>query len=147
MVITNKNVDKDNINISINGSRLEIEKEIKYLGVVTDDNLRFDKNIDHICKKIGKKTSVLGRLRNELNNYQKLNVYRSIIEPHFTYCASILYLSNSTDTEIQNKCMRQILRTNRFTSTVDMLNTLNLLSINQMVIFRTLIFIFKIIRG
>lgn len=120
MIISNKKTDKNNVNIYINGTRLEIEKEIKYLGVLINDNLNSDKNIDHLCKKIGSKTSVMGRLRNELNCEQKLNLYKSIIEPYFMYCASILYLSNQNDLnrlqKLQNKYLRQILKTNKYSN-------------------------------
>lgn len=37
----------------IDGTRLDIESEIKYLGVIIDDKLSFDKNIGHVCKKTG----------------------------------------------------------------------------------------------
>lgn len=45
------NVGKTKANIYINSSKLEIVKEIKYLGVQINDNLSFDKNKSHICKK------------------------------------------------------------------------------------------------
>lgn len=97
MIITNKKVDRNNVNIYIGSTRLEIEKEIKYLGVIIDDGLKFEANIDHVCKKIGKKVNVLSRLRNELNKSQKEYLYETLIQPHFTYCASILYLSSDTN--------------------------------------------------
>ena len=151
MIITNQNVDKNVIRICINEEKIEIENKIKYLGVIIDDKLIFDENIDHVCKKIGTKISVMGRLRNELNCNQKLNLYKTIIEPHFTYCSSILYLSNNTSIErlqkLQNKCMRQILRLNNLSNRETMLNALNLFNVNQTIMFRTLIFIFKIING
>lgn len=118
IVITNKNIDRNNINLYINQTKLEIEHKIRYLGVIIDDKLCFDKNINHVCRKVGQKVNVLNRLRNELNIEQKLTLLKSIIEPHFNYCASILFLSNTTDLHrlqiIQNKCLRQILRTLKF---------------------------------
>lgn len=97
------------------------------------------------------KVNVLSRLRNELNCNQKLQLYKAIIEPHFTYCASIIYISNNTDLHrlqvLQNKCMRQILRVNRFAHVDEMLSVLNLLNVRQIIILRTLIFIYKIVSG
>ncbi|RYX86065.1 reverse transcriptase family protein [bacterium] len=65
LLVSNKNIDKSNVNVFMNGSKLELVSEIKYLGVIIDENLKFDKNIDYVCKKIGKKVNVLSRLRNE----------------------------------------------------------------------------------
>lgn len=139
------------MNISINGSRLKIEHEIKYLGVIFDDKLKFEKNTSHLCKKLGQKLSVISRLRKELNCQQKLNLYKSIVQPHFNYCASVLFLSKESDInrlqKIQNKFMRQILKTNKFESQNTLLSKLQLLSVKQAIYFRTFIFIYKIING
>lgn len=152
--MTNKNINKDDVNIYIDGSKLQIENEIKYLGVILDSKLQFDENTDYLCKKLGMKMSVMSRLRHELNTEQKAMLYRSLIEPHFTYCASILYLAKQSDIDrlqiIQNKCMRNILRVDKYTNSQFMLNALNALnifSVNQLIIFRTLIFIFKIVHN
>lgn len=151
MILTNKKIDRNNVNIFINGSKLTIESEIKYLGIVIDDKLKFDRNTDYLCKKIGKKVNVISRLRRELNTGQKASLYKTIVEPHFTYCASILFLCNETDLQrlqvLQNKCLRNVLEVDRYTSSEPMLNALSLLSVNQIIIFRTLIFIYKIISG
>lgn len=135
----------------MNGQRLEIEHEMKYLGIYLDDKLKLDKNTNNLCKELGQKMSVLGRLRRELNKGQKAFLYKSIIEPHFTYCASVLSLSSRTDEDrlqkLQNKCSRNILDVNKYSSSTQMLEVMNRLSVNQMIIFRTLIFIRKIING
>lgn len=77
------------------------------------------------------KVSALGKLGNEPDNKQKLQMYKSLVEPHFAYCASITFLSNSIDLDrlqiLQNKCLRQILRAIRFSSSSEMLKILNLI--------------------
>lgn len=149
MIISNKQFDRNNVNIYINGSRLEIENEIKYLGVILDDKLKFNKNTDYLCKKIGKKTNVISRLRNELNMGQKAMLYKTIVEPHFTYCSSILFLCTNDDIDrlqvLQNKCMRNILKMDRFTSTEVLTEALEILNVKQIILYRTLIFIHNIV--
>lgn len=74
-------------------------------------------------------------------------VYRTIIEPHFTYCASIIYLCSITDKErlqkLQNRAMRCILRKSRDTPIKRMLDELKWLSVTQACEYYTLILIFK----
>lgn len=151
MVITNKLININDLKIFINGSKLDIVNEIKYLGVILDNKLKFDSNVSQICKKIGQKLNVLNRLRHELNQNQKLYLYKTIIQPHFMYCPSIIFLANESEISrlqvLQNKCMRQILKADRFTSGDDMLKLLKLMNVNQLITFRTLIFIFNIIHG
>jgi hypothetical protein len=59
MIISNRKIDRNNVNIFINDSRLEIENEIKCFGNILDDKLKFTKNTEYFCKKIGKKTNVI----------------------------------------------------------------------------------------
>ena len=91
--------------------------EIKYLGVILDEKLKFDKNINYLCMKLGQKLNIMNRLRNDLNCQQKLGIYKSIIQPHFDYCSSIIFLSNKSNIarlqKIQTKILRQIVKANR----------------------------------
>lgn len=89
MIITNKTCDTSVLEIFMGGERLEIVNEIKYLGVVIDHKLNFEKNVNNVCKKLGQKLNVISRLRNELNCQQKLGLYKSIIQPHLNYCSSM----------------------------------------------------------
>lgn len=151
MVITHKLIKKNEVHIFMNDSELTIVDHIKYLGVPIDEKLIFDKNVNYICKKVGMKVSVLGRLRNELNSCQKLNLYKSIIQPHFTYCSSVLFLCNNTDIlrlqKMQDKCMRNILRAKRETKTIELLDSLKLMSVNELIVFNAMVFIHKIVKG
>lgn len=139
MVISNKINQNYDININIDGQKLELMDEMKYLGVIIDNKLKFDKNMDYVCKKIGRKINVINELKKELNCGQKLIIYKSIVQPHFTYCASILYIANQTDLNrlqmLQNKCLKAILNVNKYTNNKLMLDQLRLMSVNQIVVF------------
>lgn len=75
---------------------------------------------------------------------RKCFYYKSIVEPNFTYCASVLLLLSLTDMnrlqKWKNKCMRNILNVNKYRSSNEMLNAPNCSSVRQMIVFRTLIF-------
>lgn len=151
IVISNKPVAKENIHVFIDSFELTIVSEMKYLGVIIDENLNFVSHMNYVCKKIGSIISVLGRLRNDLNVSQKLNLYKSLIQLHFMYCASILFLCTMSEIgrlqKLQTKCLRVILRVNETTDVNEMLKRLNLLSVKQLIYFRTLIFIRNIVKG
>lgn len=63
-------------------------------------------------------------------------LYKTILEPHYTYCSSILYLCTNDDIDrlqiLQNKCMRNILKMDRFTSTEIMTKALGILYQNSL---------------
>ena len=72
----------------------------------------------------------------------------SLIQPHFIYCASILFLSSASNIDrlqnLQIKCMRQILGVNRDTNVNYLFDSLKFMNVKQQIIFRTLLLIFKI---
>lgn len=76
-------------------------------------------------------------------------IYKTLISPHFDYCSSILFLATNQQRKrmqiVQSKAMRTILRCDRLTPRVIMLDSLQWLSIRQRVEYNTLVFIFKVI--
>lgn len=49
--------------------------------------------------------------------------------------------------KLQSKCLRNVLNVNKYTSSNEMLNVVNCLSVKQIIVFRTMIFVRKIIDG
>lgn len=63
---------------------------MKYLGVIIDDKFQFKNHCNYILKKIGKNLlCFLNRIGNFVSTYTRCIVYKSIIAPHFEYCAII----------------------------------------------------------
>lgn len=110
-----------------------------------------NKNIDYVCNKASKKTGLLNRLRNKLDVQQKICIYKTVIAPHFDYCASINFTINEGQMfryqKIQNRAMRAIMKVNKFTSVKLMLETLGWLSIRQRLAYLTLKLIHKMCMG
>ena len=72
------------------GEVIEVVKEIKYLGVIIDDKLKFSSHINYVCKKIAKKIGVLKRVSWYLSIDSRKLVYNTIVLPHFNYCSTVL---------------------------------------------------------
>lgn len=152
MVITNGQfIENNHPRLSINNEELERVSSIKYLGVQIDDKLRFSEHVNYIEKKIAKKVGFMYRTCSRLRRDYKVTVYRTIVEPHFIYCASLLYLCTIADKEklqkLQNRAMRCILRRPRDYSVKRMLDELGWLSVKQAIEYYSLILIFKIKRN
>lgn len=136
----------------LNGVVLEndsIEKvcSFKYLGVLIDENLNFKEYSKFIEKKMAKKVNLLACLSSKLTYSSKIAIYKSTIAPHIDYCSSILFLGKQQEIsslqKIQNRALRVILRCNKRTKIVDMLATVNWLSINQRILYNVLILLTK----
>lgn len=126
--------------ISINIDTKNIVSEYKYLGFMVDRCLSFDAHFNYMHKKINK-IYFFSRICNSLSCYSAITVYNTIILPHFDYCVSLIYSFNFNKIialqRLQNRCMRIILKCNRFTSVGVMLGTLGWMSVNSILLFKT----------
>jgi hypothetical protein len=86
-----KNVPVDLLKVKIGDNDLECVRHMKYLGVVIDDKLKFNKNMEMLQKIISKKINFI---RSKL---RKTTLYKAIILPHLDYCSSILFLANNSE--------------------------------------------------
>lgn len=136
-----------NFYVEINNYKLEQVKEMKYLGIIIDENLKFKQHCDYILNKMSKKVHFMRRIGNNLTMNTKILLYKSIISPHIEYCSSILFNFNQNEIDklqkLQNKSMRTILKCNKYTPIKTMLEVLNFMNVKQRIIFRTLDFIYK----
>ena len=64
-------------------------KKQKLLGVEIDRTLNFDEHIASLCRKAGKKLSVLARLSNFMCTNKKRVLMKAFIESQFGYCPLI----------------------------------------------------------
>lgn len=155
MIITTKykycQIDKESLNLKINNQSIEIVEEIKYLGFIVDNILSLKSQFTYVHKKISKKLFFFSRIRSSFNLDTALLVYKTIVQPHFDYCASLLYLLDAESVlslqRLQNRAMRIILKCNRYAPIKLMLNTFNWLSVKDRFFYFSMIFIFKIIKG
>lgn len=137
-----------NVDIFMNNEKIEQVHEIKYLGIIIDKTLNFKSNLDYVCKKIARKVYFFKKIRNNIPFSCAMNIYNTIIKPHFEYCSSILYLNNNEMMKrlqiLQNKAMRSILKVDRYTSKSVLLSSLNWLNVEQKIKINVLLIIFKI---
>ena len=73
----------------VGGEEIDLINETKYLGVVIDDCLTWERHISEVQKKISRAIGLLKYARNFVQTGTLINLYRSIIEPHFSYCCSV----------------------------------------------------------
>jgi len=86
------------------GEKLKQEHCVKYLGVYFDDQLKWNKRIEHIETKLSRAIGALFKLRKYVPQKALISVYYSIVYSHLTY--AIIAWGNSTKTimqKLQNK--------------------------------------------
>lgn len=142
-------VQSANINLQVDGEVVEIVPYVKYLGCQLDFSLSFGKHFEYIQRKVAKKLYFFSRIASSLSIQTRICVYNTIIQPHFDFCASILYMFNMNQMQglqkLQNRGMRVILRASRYTPISSMLKVLNWFPVQKRIYFLTMVFIYKII--
>ena len=73
----------------VNGNYINLVKETKYLGLMIDDNLKWESNVINIQKKISRTAGLLKYAKHYVQEDTLRNMYLSIVQPHFSYCCSI----------------------------------------------------------
>ena len=160
----------------INGIKLKQVTEIKFLGIILNEELNWQSHIDYLCKKLKICTGVLSRIRHSIPKKHYCNLYHTLFESHLQYCINVwggapisqmnkLFLT-------QKKCIRilfadQIAYANKFCTcarirplgkqilgsefyekehTKPIINNYNLLTIYNLYHYHSCIEIFKIMK-
>ena len=151
MLITNNKSISMPKAIVLNNQEIEVVSDIKYLGVIVDSHLTFDSHFDYILKKLNSKFYVMKRCEHKLNFDSKKLYVSSLVNSHFNYCASILFLLKDTQIDefqkVLNRFARLILKTGNRTHRIDMLDSLEWLSVKQTIYLNTILFIHRIAIG
>ena len=73
----------------VNGKDIDLLKETKYLGLMIDDNLKWESNVVYIQKKISRAIGLLKYAKHYVQEDTLRNMYLSIVQPNFSYCCSV----------------------------------------------------------
>ena len=86
IVFTNKNVPKPDLQIAIDGHRIDETDHTKFLGVIIDCKLTWKKHISYITGKIAKGIGVITKARKLLDKETLVTLYYTFIYPYLCYC-------------------------------------------------------------
>ena len=93
--------DMSKLSLNINGLLIPSGKQVKLLGVNSDNSLKFDGHIKELCRKVNQKVHAFGRLRPFLGKQKAKLLFNSVIMYNFSYCPLIwLFCSKGANNEI-----------------------------------------------
>ena len=75
--------------LSFNNENLNTVDKDKILGVIFDNNLSWTSHVDLLCKKISSNLWLLSRIKEYLNIEQRIQFYKTYIQPHIDYCSLV----------------------------------------------------------
>ena len=80
--------------IKIGNSYLKRVVKTKSLGLIIDDNLRWEEHRDYICSKTKRNVVVISRTKGVIPTGSSIQLYKSLVEPHFRYGNTVWGLCN-----------------------------------------------------
>ena len=137
----------ENISIPAKGQLVHEIKETKFLGVILDNELKWNSHIEYISKKISKSVSILKMLKFTFPSNVLKNIYFSLIYPYYTYCNLVWGSADSTHIDIliklQKKAVRCISKVGYLDHTGPLFNNLKLLQVNEIYDYNCAKFIYQ----
>ena len=118
-----------NVQIRINNFPISRVLKCKYLGVVLNENMTWNDQIEKMKSKLTSCLYCLKRVRPYISQNTALSLYRCLIQPHFDYCSYIWRNAGKTQikrlTVMQNRALRTVLMVDSMFSTSALYASLN----------------------
>ena len=147
MLFTNRKIPNILSPIYLNNTEIQMESYVRFLGVIIDNNLKFNLHIQSICKKISKSIGIIYNIRNNTHKSCLKMMYYSLIYPYLSYCNLVwgkAYDSHIKPLEIlQKRSIRIINEKSYLEHTLPLFYSDKILRLNDIYNFRLATFIFK----
>ena len=140
-----------NISLSVNGLTLQQVGSTKCLGLTIDQFLTWRNHLQSVRQKVGCGIRILKRIRPFVGLEHLINVYRSIVEPYFTYCCIVWDSIGETLVDslqkLQNRAARVITGASYLKHSADIRHELGWLSLSEMRQHHMALMMFKVNHG
>ena len=109
-----KTVNKNqNIDIMVEGKKIQQVKSFKYLGILLDECLTFNMHINCVIRNTAHKIYLLNRVKQYLTEKSCILIYKSFILPILEY-GNVLYIHANSNKQsklqrMQNNCIKSCL--------------------------------------
>ena len=137
--------------ICIGSEEIQPSSTIKNLGVTFDSTMSMTPHIRAMCKSINFTLWNMSRVRKFIDRDSCSHAMRALVLSRLDYANSLLAGCNIGDVsrlkKLQNKAARIIFRVPRLESATPLLDTLHWLPVKKRVIFKTLLYVYKVLNG
>ena len=145
-----KNSD-ETFDLKIRENSLAIVDKTKYLGVQIDQNLDWKEHIKYVVSKVSRAIGFLKYSKSLVPSTTLINLYKSIVEPHFRYCCSVWGCCSSIEKtrlqRLQNRAARIITGGRYDDSAAPLIKSLGWQTVEEMIGSETKIMVFKALNG
>ena len=75
--------------INLGGKNLRRVSKTKSLGILIDENLNWNQQIDNISKKVSQGIGILRRAKHYISQQSLVTLYKSLVQPYLDYCSLV----------------------------------------------------------
>ena len=129
-----------NINILVDNQYIEKETSIKYLGLMIDENLKFDTHIENLCKKLSQTIFILRRLSKFCSEDVLLTAYYSLFLSRLRYAIPIWGMASPKSKQLfilQKYALRIIFKLKKHQSCKNIFQNYQLMTFYAIYIYET----------
>ena len=98
--------------IRLGNDNIKRVKETKTLGIIIDDQLKWNTHINNVVAKVSRAIGLIRRMKMFVPQATLISVYNAIVQPHFDYCSLVWDIGNAYSLEklqkMQNRAARVI---------------------------------------
>ena len=118
-----------NPEIVIGEQTIERVARKEFLGVIVDEKLNWQEQVDTQCKRISKNIALLRRAKTYITTDALVTMYNAFVLPHFTYCSTVWQQGNVTHMDklykLQKRAARIITNSSYEVRSTDIFKTLH----------------------
>ena len=93
--------------ISLNGDKIDMVKEVVFLGVILDEHISWKPHISHVARKISKSIGIIYKASFCLSKTSLYKLYYSLVYPYIQYC--IIVWGSTYQTNLNRIVLLQLL--------------------------------------
>ena len=117
--------DKREFKLKIGNEEIKFVKELRFLGLIIDNELKFKTHVQNVVKKMKRGLGALSLIKHTFPIKTKLLIYNALIKPHYEY-VSIIWSTNISKKQtneiikLQKRALRLIYLKNSIHHTSDL---------------------------
>ena len=143
IIFRNKRTKITNLDIRLNGTKLNPLNEIKYVGITFDEHLTFSNHISLLNAKLKRANNLIAISRHYLSKELLLQIYYGQFYSHLTYGCQLWGQDPNRIKQtftLQKKCIRLMTFSHYLAHTDPLFKELNILKLYDMITFHNIIF-------
>ena len=140
-----------NVQLNVGSTLISPSETIRNLGVIFDHRMSMSHHISHICSTVTFYLRNIARIRRFIDQSACHNDVRSLVLSCIDYCNGLLSSIPSTQLDrvqrLQNWAAQLVFQVSRDHPSQPLLNSLHWLPLKQRIIFKLLLFVYKILNN